>query len=307
MLNVGLIGLGGITKYYEPALQANSHLRLVAVCDSDEQKLTRHAQSSVATFADYRELLQIEGLDAVFVNVPNDLHFAICRESLLNGKHVCCEKPLATRTDHAANLVELSKAVDRVLLTAFHRRHNAHVQRAKRQFVDQTEITAIEVNYFEKIEEHCTGEAWYLDSERCGGGCVADNGPNAFDTISMFFDRLQVLDVVLGRDGHGVDRTAQIELRSNTGTPARINLDWNYPDGERKDLLIYTRQGNRFEFDLLAGFPGFKSSLWHEYIAIVAEFVQQIGLGNCHGEAGLAAAQFVEAVYALEGTNTLNA
>ena len=128
------------------------------------------------------------------------------------------------------------------------------------------------MRYFERIEEHVGRDRWYLDPERCGGGCVADNGPNAFDLVHLLLGpvALERADVV--RDAAGVDRRATIELRADSGATARVELDWSYPHGEATDVRVELAGGHRDGADMLAGHPGFKSSLAHEYVGVLRHF-----------------------------------
>jgi predicted dehydrogenase len=155
------------------------------------------------------------------------------------------------------------------------------------------------VRYLERIEEHLGGEDWYLDPARCGGGCVADNGPNALDLVRLLLGELAVTGCEIHRDGSGVDRQAIIRLRGRTGTTASVELDWSYP-GERKDIEMELAGGEVLHADMLAGHTGFKASLWHEYEAILTEFAALVRTGapagpGAHG--GLPALELVEAAY----------
>jgi predicted dehydrogenase len=155
------------------------------------------------------------------------------------------------------------------------------------------------VRYLERIEDHVGVDAWYLDPDRCGGGCVADNGPNAFDLVRGLLGDVSVTDVDITRKA-GVDRQAVIALRAPTGATARVELDWSCP-GEVKDVRVDLGDGTTRHVDLLAGHPGFKQSLWHEYHGVVAEFAALVAAGRRASGDGLAALALVEACYRMEG------
>ena len=61
-----------------------------------------------ALTADYRELLRDPAIDAVHVCTPNAQHFPMAKAALQAGKHVLCEKPLATNVEEGEELVELA-------------------------------------------------------------------------------------------------------------------------------------------------------------------------------------------------------
>src|SRR5262245_17002002 len=62
------------------------------------------------TETDIHRLIDDSGIDAVHICTPNSLHFKIARAALEAGKHVLCEKPLATSSKDAAGLVALARS-----------------------------------------------------------------------------------------------------------------------------------------------------------------------------------------------------
>jgi hypothetical protein len=178
MLRVAVLGLGVISRYYLPALAAHPQCRVTAVCDLNPAKMAG-IPVEIAYHENYRAVLTSRDVDAVVVNLPNHLHFRVCRAALLAGKHVCCEKPLTVDPAEAAELEELAARVDRTLFTAFHRRYNRNALRLAERLRDRPPPARTTLTYRERIEDHCGTDAWYLDPERCGGGCVIDNGSNA--------------------------------------------------------------------------------------------------------------------------------
>ena len=301
-LRLGIVGLGVISPYYVAALtgpQAPPDLRLAAVCDLDAGALAAY-RGRIPSFARHRDLLACGELDAVIVNVPNDAHHPVVRDALAAGCAVCVEKPLATRLEHGEELVELAAARSLPLLTAFHRRYNDNVLAMRAGLPEGTPIRHVTVRYFERIEEHVGRDRWYLDPERCGGGCVADNGPNALDLVHLLLGpvALERADVV--RDAAGVDRQATIDLRADSGATARVELDWSYPHGEAKDVRVELTGGHRDGADMLAGHPGFKSSLAHEYVGVLRHLADVLRGRAASWPDGLEPLRLVTEVYRSE-------
>ncbi|MFE1317575.1 Gfo/Idh/MocA family protein [Kitasatospora phosalacinea] len=327
-LRFGVVGLGVISRFYLAALERLPGVRLAAVCDRDGS-LLEPFDDGVARFTDHRELLAAGGLDAVVVTVPNDLHLAICRDALRAGLPVCVEKPLALRAAEGAELAALAAERRVPLFTAFHRRYNTAVRELCAALAGQPlPVRSVTVRYFELIEEHVGRDRWYLDPERCGGGCVADNGPNAYDLVRLLAGPMELVDAHVVRDATGVDRYAALELAARggargdaghddgthgdgvrgDGVRGRIELDWSYP-GELKDVAVELADGTVLRADLLAGHEGFKQSLWHEYEGILGEFAGLLrGEGGGGGGAGgpergpdgVDALRVVEAAYRAE-------
>lgn len=313
-LRIGVVGLGVIAPFYLAALRESAALRLAAVCDRDERAL-RPFRDRLPCYLDHRELLRSGAVDAVVVTVPNHVHAEVCGDALAAGLPVCVEKPLATDLADGAALVHAAQARALPLFTVFHRRYNAAVTDLVRRVRGPTPVESVTIRYLERIEDHVGTDGWYLDPVRCGGGCVADNGPNAYDLARLLVGPVQVAGAEVVRDARGVDRQARVLLRSESGAGVRVELDWSYP-GECKDVEVRLADRSVHRADLLAGHRGFKESLWHEYVAALADFAEVVrsagsaeGVGGAGGlggvesaeaDAGLAMLSLVHDTYRLE-------
>jgi predicted dehydrogenase len=298
-LRIGIVGLGVIAPYYLAALDRVPSLRLVAVCDLDEAALERWAlgpyHGGVPSYRDHRELLGKAALDAVVVTVPNDAHAEVCRDVLAAGLPVCVEKPLAVELADGVALTRDARNRDLTLFTAFHRRYNAGVRTLVNALVaNPVPIETVTIRYLERIEEHIGRDRWYLDPARCGGGCVADNGPNAYDLARLLVGPVQVTEVDISRDSRGLDRQARVLLRAEPTVRVQVELDWSY-QGECKDIEVRLADGSVYRADMLGGYPGFKESLWHEYVGVLADFARAVRSGPAPADtAGLVADDLVD-------------
>lgn len=256
------------------------------------------AREPVRAYRDHRELLAAHpGLDGVVITVPNDAHAAVAADFLRAGVAVCVEKPLALTSAEGAELAALAESRGVRLFTAFHRRYNSAVTALAARLPRDVPIARVTVRYLERIEEHVGADRWYLDPARCGGGCVADNGPNAFDLVRLLLGEVTVDSARIGYDAAGLDRQAVIALRTASGgARATVELDWSYP-GERKEVEVTLADGSVHRADMLAGHQGFKASLRHEYEAIVADFAARLGGAHRTDRGGTAALKLVEAAY----------
>ncbi|MEU2875392.1 Gfo/Idh/MocA family oxidoreductase [Streptomyces sp. NPDC007070] len=298
-LRIGIIGLGVISRFYLAALDRSPDASLVAVCDHDPTTFGR-LPARIGRYDDHRRLLRDADVDAVIVNVPNDAHFRICHDALAAGRAVCVEKPLATHPEDARRLTRYARERGLPLFTSFHRRYNDPVRALLHRLPKDVPVASLTVRYKETIEEHAGRDRWYLDPARCGGGCLADNGPNALDLVRLFLgDELRVTAAELRRDARGVDRSALIGLEASTGALARVELDWSHP-GECKTVHVRLADGRSDDADMLAGHPEFKGSLWHEYVGVLGDFVSAVRDGGLPHPApdGLAVAELVAACYA---------
>ncbi|TBA11989.1 Gfo/Idh/MocA family protein [Rhizobium ruizarguesonis] len=297
-----MVGAGTISRYYGASLRKSPNLTLAAVADLNLERTKSYANEGITVYRDYRTLLEKAGVDAVIINLPNDIHFEACFAALNAGKHVCCEKPLTIHLDQALALAETASKANLTLFTAFHRRYNRPVLELQRAVQARRHpIRHIQISYRENIRDHVGGDGWYLDPVRCGGGCIADNGPNAFDTLAMFVPNYSVTQADIVFNADDIDRRATIWLENPDGVTASVVLDWDYRNGEDKAVKISFDDGTVLAADMLAGFPAFKSSLFHEYDGVLADFSKSVRAGVGRGEQGINCVRLVTQSYSNMG------
>ncbi|MFB7279213.1 Gfo/Idh/MocA family protein [Streptomyces hydrogenans] len=310
-LRLGIAGLGVISRFYVAAAERMPEWEVAAVCDLREEALDPF-RGRVACHTDHRAMLAAGPLDALVVAVPNHAHAEVCADALRAGVPVCVEKPLALDPADGRRLAALSRELGVPVLTAFHRRYNDRVLALLDRLPAPdapVRVESVTVRYLERIEEHIGADTWYLDPARCGGGCVADNGPNAFDLVRLLLGETpsEVVAAEVVRDAAGTDRQAVVEL-AGPGGRGRVELDWSYP-GEVKDVVVRLDDGTELSADMLGGRPGFKESLWHEYEGVLRDVaaLRELPDPSRAVEGGLAALELVAAVYAAEAASALPA
>src|SRR6185436_4586392 len=99
-IRIGIIGAGYIAGVHAAVLARDDRVQISAVHDVVPECAERLARAhSAVPVATSLELL--ERSDAVFVTTPNTKHVALAMAAVETGKHVFCEKPLATNVDDA--------------------------------------------------------------------------------------------------------------------------------------------------------------------------------------------------------------
>ena len=94
--------------------------------------MARQAARDVPAYAALGEALERGGCDAVLVASPPETHHAVARAALEAGKHVLCEKPLATSLGDALDLVEVAERERRLLMVSQNYRYNAPFRAVQR-------------------------------------------------------------------------------------------------------------------------------------------------------------------------------
>ena len=131
-VRVGIVGSGQIAGAHSAAYrtvagtypEAPRDVALTAVADVDRERAGALAQAWGWSRAevDWRAITQADDVDLVDICVPNALHAEIAIDALAHGKHVVCEKPLASDWSSARAMVQAADAADRVAQVCFYYR-----------------------------------------------------------------------------------------------------------------------------------------------------------------------------------------
>jgi predicted dehydrogenase len=126
-LRIGTLGAARITPMalLRPAREV-AEVEVVAVAARDEGRARRFAgkHGIPRVHRDYAALLADPEIDAVYNPLPNGLHCEWTLRAFEAGKHVLCEKPLASNQDEARRMADAAEKAGLVLAEAFHWRYH---------------------------------------------------------------------------------------------------------------------------------------------------------------------------------------
>lgn len=118
-LKIAIIGNGGIARNaHAPAYEKMDNVEIVGACDIIEERAKAMAERFGAKFytTDYKEIFNIEGLDAVDICTPNYFHSVIAVDALEHGLNVFCEKPDAINVEEAKKMKAAAEKSGKVLM-----------------------------------------------------------------------------------------------------------------------------------------------------------------------------------------------
>lgn len=130
-LNIALLGTGGVAnRAYAPALAKAPGVQLWSVLSRDEARAADFASAHSAVsphpaYTHLETLLADPQLDGVIVASPDALHAAQAITAAKAGKHVLCEKPLATSSEDARAIARAAEEAGVRLGVGYHLRWHA--------------------------------------------------------------------------------------------------------------------------------------------------------------------------------------
>ena len=192
-LKVGIIGCGAIAEQkYVLAIKSIPEAEVVAFCDIIPEKAEATAKlfnaENPAIYKDYNELLKDDSIDVIHVCTPNISHAPITVAALKAGKHVLCEKPMATSYKDAKLMYDTAKESGKLLSVGYQYRNRPETLFMKKM-CENNELGEI---YFAKAHalRRRGVPTWgvFLKEDEQGGGPLIDIGTHALDLTLWMMD-----------------------------------------------------------------------------------------------------------------------
>jgi myo-inositol 2-dehydrogenase / D-chiro-inositol 1-dehydrogenase len=232
-MRVGIVGAGWMARQHAGVLESVPDAEVVAVSDVDHERAEALAgDTGGRAYRDWRELLDHEEVDALFVCTPPLGHREPAIEALGNGLPVYLEKPIARTLDDAAEIVHAAEQSGTVCAIGY-QWHALDLLDELRQLLDGDEIGVLVGTSIGPT----LSRPWFLD-QRAGGGNILERGSHHLDLARAIGGDVASVQVAAGRvrlargdagDGDIEDAiTMMLELRS--GGLATVVVAWTKPD-----------------------------------------------------------------------------
>ncbi len=237
-LNVALIGCGLNGRFHSTAIRAIARRGLldidyVAVCDADPDRARSFAEATGARpVTDWREIIDSPQVDVVYVCVPTAFHKEIVLSAARNGKHVFCEKPLATNLADVRQMVQAVEAAGVSAGVGLVLRHSP-ILTVLKELTDDASLGRLMTiifrdDQFFPITGHYASE-WRKDREVAGAGTLLEHSIHDVDVLRWFGgDVRSVRGNTRNFAGHeGVEDLALATLDFESGAQASLASIWH--------------------------------------------------------------------------------
>ena len=135
-INWGVMGTAGIAKGQTiPGMQQAENCNLYAIAGRSLEKAQAFQKEFgfENAYGSYAELLADPQVEAVYIPLPNELHYEWTIKAMEAGKHVLCEKPLAPTPEQVAALYDAADRCGVILMEAFAYLHSPYMQALKEE------------------------------------------------------------------------------------------------------------------------------------------------------------------------------
>ena len=250
-IKVAVAGLGFIGPAHVEALRRIPNIEVAAVSDLDEATAKAKAEAlGIARYtADFDGLLN-KDIACVHICTPNNQHYDMARKSLVAGKHVVCEKPLATTVAQAEELVALAEEKQLVNAVHFNIRYYPLIRQMKimREKGELGDVYSIIGSYLQDWLFYNTDYNWRLEPEQSGESrAIADIGSHLIDLLE-YISGLEIVEVMA--DFNTVHKTRKKPLKAIETYSGMLLKAEDYADvpintEDHANVLLRFDNGNR--------------------------------------------------------------
>ena len=222
-VRVGFIGCGNIAQRHFSHLQRIKEARLTAFCDVDELRAAEAAgRFNGACYTDYRELLEKQPLDAVYICTPT---FAREDQEVMaaqRGLHVFVEKPVALDLEKARGNQQALERSGVIVSVGYILRYLKAVEKIKK-LLQGRRISLVAARYFGGLPSM----TWFGQIETSGGQIV-DQTSHLLDLMGYFLGEAESVSAIFGNEifreqpGLNIADSGVVAIRYCNGTLAGV-------------------------------------------------------------------------------------
>lgn len=198
-IKVAVVGTGFIGPAHIEALRRNPNIEVTTLCEVNEELAKdKAALLGIEKAMLFEDMLKDEEIKVVHICTPNFLHYSQSKAVLEAGKHVVCEKPLATKIEEAEELVALAEKTGLVNAVHFNLRYYPMVRQMKtmRESGELGDIYSIMGSYLQDWLFLQTDYNWRLEPDKSGDSrAIADIGSHLLD-LTEYVTGLKITEVM---------------------------------------------------------------------------------------------------------------
>src|SRR4030042_501071 len=212
----GVIGVGSAWSFHSSGCSESPVVRFVAVYDINAAQASglagRYRANEMRACTDLRELLQSE-IDAVLVLAPHAYHEEIVVQCAAAGKHVLCEKPMATTLEGCDMMIKATRDAGAKFMIAEDNRFLPAHQDINDAIQDGLVGDVFLIRAFEGVNE-IPGLSrpgfWKGDPIKAGGGCFMDMGAHKFAALEWILeDEVESVTAMLSKQAPNLAEKAE--------------------------------------------------------------------------------------------------
>jgi predicted dehydrogenase len=235
-ITIGIIGCG----YWGPNFIRNftkiSGVNVKYVSDLNMRSLSIVTKNypGILITTNYKKILLDSEVDAVVVATSAKTHYKLAKDSLLAGKHVLVEKPIATKITHAKDLISIADSGKKILMVGHTFKYNMGIRKLK---------------YF--IKSRIIGDVYYMYSIRTNLGplrkdvnAIWDLAPHDISIVNFLLESKPLSVSAQGSRclPHNLEDVSFINLWYPHNILVHVHVSWLDPKKTREIIVVGSKK-----------------------------------------------------------------
>ncbi len=255
-VRIGMVGCGGFQRYRLGNVLKIAEAEVVGLADTEPEQIAKTKEAhpalhDVPVYADYKEMVQAGGIDAIMIATPHTQHVDQILFGFEHGLNVLCEKPLVTSVADAHRVIQARDKSGKVGMVSYQRHFQAEF-RYIREKIASGEAGAFQ--YVAALQGQgwlrgCRG-TWRHQKSLSGGGQLNDSGSHLLDVI-LWVSQQKVDRVTAFADNFDteVDINSALSVKFKSGALGTFSIVGNgigwYEDVTFfcEEMIFYARHG----------------------------------------------------------------
>lgn len=262
-INIGILGCANIAKrFILPSLQEMEEFNIIGIASRSQAKADESANEfDIKPFYSYESLLNMENLDAVYIPLPNSLHYEWIKKAFEKNLHVLVEKSMTCSHEETEELNNIAKEKQLVLIENFQFRFHSQLKYIK-DLVDSGKIGEL------RNIRSSFGFPPFADSDNIrykkelGGGALLDTAAYP----------LKISQIFLGKDIYvdsssleyprelDVDKWGSAYIKQKNGNLAS-QIAFGFDNFYQNSIELWGNKGKIYTNRIFTAAPGFEPTI----------------------------------------------
>ena len=259
-INIGILGCANIAqRFIIPTLRNMEEFNITGIASRTKEKADSFANEfNIKAFYNYESLLNEKNLNAIYIPLPNSLHYKWIKQALHKQLHILVEKPMACELEEVEELNNLAKEKKLVLIENFQFRFHLQLKYIK-GLVDSGkigELRSIRSSFgFPPLPE--SHNIRYV--KELGGGSLLDAGAYPIKISQIFLGNdLTVQSANLNHEhNQEVDIWGSAYIKQNSGSLAS-HIAFGFDNFYQNCLELWGSKGKIYTNRIFTAAPGFE-------------------------------------------------
>ena len=208
-IKIAIIGLGGIGKRHVAVVDAERNAEIVAICDNDPEKCKAITDlyGTIPVYTDYLKLLEESDAEIVSIATPHGLHAEMSINSMIAGKHVLVEKPMALNSIDCKRMIDASNLYERKLIVIKQNRYNIPIKLVKKAIDEKRlgRIFMVQCNVMWNRHNEYYNDSDWRGRKQLEGGALHTQVSHFLDLMIWWFGEVKEAKTIIDTLNHTIE------------------------------------------------------------------------------------------------------